>query len=352
MIRKMTVAALTIGLLAASSYSLEADVKADEKSLVKFEGMLGKVVGLFGGKAAREGVKTSVAVKGDRKATLSDTAGQIVDLREEKIYDLDIKKKTYTVTTFAELRRQLEEAKKRAAEEAKKAQAEMKAAETKTAEAKPAKNDSPQFEVDFDLKETGQQKKVNGFDAREIVMTITMREKGKTLDESGGMVLTSNIWMGAQIAAMKEVAAFDIRFAKAIAGPIIAGASADEMASAMAMYPMMQDALARMRAENVRMDGTAILTSTTMDAVKSAEQIAAEAQQQQPSSQSGSPSSTSGTIGGLIGGFARRGANPNQNAQAASGRATIMTMTNEVLKVATSVSDADVAIPAGYKESK
>lgn len=348
MIRKMTVAALTIGLLAASTHALEADVKADEKSLVKFEGMLGKVVGLFGGKAAREGVKTSLAVKGDRKVSLTDTTGQIVDLKEEKIYELDIKKKSYKVTTFAELRRQLEEAQKRAAEEAKKAQAETKTAQTKTAEARPAES-SPQFEVDFDVKESGQKKNINGFDTREIVMTITMREKGKTLEESGGMMLTSNIWMGPQIPAMKEVMDFDIRFAKAIAGPVVAGASADEMASAMAMYPMMKDALARMRAENVKMDGTPILTSTTMDAVKSAEQAAAEAQQQQ-SSQSGS---SSGTIGGLIGGLARRRASGgNTQAAAPTGRATVMTITNEVLKVATSVSDADLAMPAGYKESK
>jgi hypothetical protein len=343
MIRRTIVVALTLGFLAASGHSLRADVRADEKSLVRFEGMLGKVVGLFGGRAAREGVKTTVAVKGDRKATLSDTTGQIIDLKEEKIYDLDIKKKTYKVTTFAELRRQLEEAQKKAAAEMQKAQAE-----SKTPEAKPSGSQSPQVEVDFDLKESGQRKSINGFDTHEVVMTITMREKGKTLEEAGGMVMTSNIWMGAPIAAMREVAEFDLRYAKAIAGPMISGASAEEMASAMAMYPMMQGAIARMRTESTKLEGTAILTSTTMDAVKSAEQIAAEAQQQQ-SSQSGS---SSGTIGGLIGGFARRRAAGNNNQTAASGRATVMTITNEVLKVATSVSDAELALPAGFKEAR
>ena len=43
------------------------------------------------------------------------------------------------------------------------------------------------------------------------------------------------------------------------------------------MYPMMKDAIAKMNAEGGKIDGTAILTTTTMDAVKSAEQVAEEA---------------------------------------------------------------------------
>ncbi len=347
--RTITVAALTIGLAMGSIHSLKADVKSDEKSLVKFEGMLGKVVGIFGGKSAREGVKTSVAVKGDRKVSMSDTTGQIVDLKEEKVYDLDLKKKTYKVITFAEMRKQLEDAKARAQEEMKKAQAEAPAQKPTPAAAN-SKQNEPQFDVDFDLKETGQKKSVNGFDTREIVMTITMREKGKTLDDSGGMVLTSDIWMGPRIPAMKEVVDFELRFAKAIAGPVISGASADEMASAMAMYPMMKDAIARMKTENVKMDGTPIQTVTTMDAVKSAEQVAAEQKQQQQSS--GSSSSSGSGIGGLIGGFAARRARGNSAQQASSAKATVMTITSEILKVTTSVADADMAMPAGFKENK
>src|ERR1700688_4781692 len=225
MIRRPMAAALTIGLLIVFAHSLKADVKSDQKSLVKFEGMLGRVVNLFGGKAAREGVTTSVAVKGDRKASTSDSAGQIVDLKEEKIYDIDMRKKTYKVTTFAELQRRMEEARKKAEEDAKKAQAQEKTA-------KPASDgkDQKQMDVDFDLKETGQKKTINGFEGREIVMTITMRQKGDGADERGGLLLTSDIWMASKIAAMQEIVDFDIRYARQLAGPMIAGASPDEMA--------------------------------------------------------------------------------------------------------------------------
>ncbi len=45
----------------------------------------------------------------------------------------------------------------------------------------------------------------------------------------------------------------------------------------MAMYPMLKEALGRMSAESAKVDGTAIMTTVTMDAVKSQDQIAQEA---------------------------------------------------------------------------
>jgi hypothetical protein len=80
MIRVRMIGALTLALLMSAAPSLRADVRADEKSHVEFAGMLGRIFNVFGGRAAREGVTSTVAVKGDRKATLNDTTGQIIDL--------------------------------------------------------------------------------------------------------------------------------------------------------------------------------------------------------------------------------------------------------------------------------
>jgi hypothetical protein len=332
-------ASLVVCLLAASASTLRADVKADERGLVRFEGTLGRVVNLFGGRAAREGVKSTVAVKGDRKIKATDQAGQIVDLAEEKIYDIDIRRKTYTVTTFDEVRRRMEEARKKAEEDAKKAEAGEKPSDA------PPDQSGKEIEVDFSVKETGQRKTINGFDTRQAIMTIAFREKGKTLEESGGLVVTSDIWLAPRIAALQEIAEFDLRYAKALAGPMVAGASAEQMAAALAMYPMLKEGLARMSEEAVKLDGTAILTTTTIDSVKSAEQMAAEKARSQESAQP----SASGGIGGLVGGLARRATQKKEEPKA---RATFMTTTAETLKVTTDVTAADVAIPAGFKESR
>src|SRR3954451_15310040 len=154
MIRTRIAIGLTLSSLLLSPYTLRADVREDQKARVQFSGMLGRMFNMFGGKSAREGTTSTVAVKGDRKATTSDTTGQIIDLAEEKVYDLDLKKKSYIVTTFAELRRRMEEARKKADENARKEAAKEKEKE------KPAAADpnAKQVEIDFDIKNTGEKK--------------------------------------------------------------------------------------------------------------------------------------------------------------------------------------------------
>jgi hypothetical protein len=345
--RVRTIAALIVAGLALSSYSLRADVRSDQKAHVEFAGMLGRMFNMFGGKSAREGVTTSIAVKGDRKATTTDTTEQIIDLAEEKVYDLDLKKKSYKVTTFAELRRRMEEAKKKAQEDAQK-----EAAREKDKPAPPPDPNAKQVEIDFDIKNTGVKKTINGFETHEAVMTVTVREKGKTLEQGGGMVTTSDMWLAPKIAAMKEIADFDMRYAQKLYGTMIAGVSAEQMAAAMAMYPMMKESLGKISSEGGKIEGTPIQTTTTMDSVKSADQIAQE--QKAAGNSESSSSSTPTSAGGLLGGLAKKLAVKKVAGgdDASKPRATFMTATTEVLKVATDVSPADVAVPAGFKESK
>jgi hypothetical protein len=325
--------ALAAAMLVLSTHPVGADVRADQKTRVEFGGMLGRMVNLFGGKGAKEGVAATVAVKGDRKATTTGQTGQIIDLAEEKIYDLDLKKRQYKVTTFAEIRRRMDEARKKAAEDARK----------DGAAADSPSGDEKQMEVDVDVRNTGVKKSINGFDTSQVIMTVTLREKGRTVEEGGGMVATTDMWLTPTVAAMKEIAAFDLRYAEKLYGGMVAGASAEQMAAAMALYPMMKQALGRMSTEGAKIDGTAIMTTMTMDAVKSAAQMAEETRANQDS---GTPSS----VGGLLGGLAKRAARRNETAN--QPRSTFMTSTNEVLKVATSVADTDVSIPAGFKEDR
>jgi len=338
MIRPFRAAVAILLLVLAASSAIRADVRSEEKSKIEFAGMLGRMVNLFGGKGAKEGTVSTVAVKGNRKATFNDTTGHIIDLGEEKVYELDMKKKTYKVATFAELRQRMEEAKAKAEQNAQKEQTREKAAE-------PAPKEN-NVEIDFDVKDTGQKKVVNGFDAHQVVMTITVREKGKTLEENGGLVLTADEWLVPRIPAMKEVVDFDIRYAQKLYGPMIAGASAQDMAAAAALYPMMAPAIAKMRAEGVKMDGTPVMTVLTFEAVQSAEQAAAEQKESKPSA--------SGGLGGIAGGLMRRATQKKsaESDQNQKGRTRVMSSTTEILKVVTDVSAADVAVPAGFKEAR
>ena len=319
---------IALPLLALAGPAL-AEVKTREKSQIKIEGMIGRMVNMFGGKAAKEGVVSTVAVKGNRKATMNDATGQIIDLSEEKIYDVDLKKKTYEVTTFDELRRRMREAREKAQKDAEKAPGK---------EAEKPNEPQKEYEVDFDVKETGQKKTLAGYDTREVIMTITVREKGRTLDDAGGFVMTADSWLGPEIPALKEVAEFDLRYWKQLQGPEAMGMSAEQMAMVVAMYPMLKQASERMAKEGSKLKGTPLATTTTFEGVKSKEQMA-----------QASEASKSGGGGGLSGMLARKMAKKDTEDKP---RATIFTVFSETQEVATSVAPTDIDLPAGFKEKK
>jgi hypothetical protein len=323
-----------------ASSTLSADVRSDQRVRFQLGGAMGKLINMFGGKGAREGVTSMVAVKGNRKATMNDSTGQIVDLAEEKVYDLDIKKKTYTVTTFAQIRKQMEDAKK----DAEKAAHDERASEP----SKPAEKDpnAKEYEVDFDIKNTAETKTINGFDTKKSVMTVTVREKGKTLNDSGGLMMTTDLWMTPSAPSTKELADFDRKYAEKLYGPMVVGASAQDLAMAMARYPQMKPALDKMRAEGGKLQGTPILTAMRMESVPPGTANTASAPLPAPEE----PKKKG--FGGMLGGLKKMAEESQKKEGAAPQRAIILTTSVEMLKLTTSVDAASVAIPAGFTEKK
>ena len=328
--RSWTLSLLALPLAAFLAVPVAADVKTRERSLVKFEGMLGRMVGLFGGKGARDGIISTVALKGNRKIATTDNNGQIIDLGEEKVYDLDFKKKEYRVTTFDELRRRIKEAREQAEKDAREAREEAK-------EEAPEKTD-PQKEWEFDFKadETGQKKQIAGYDARQVIMTVTVREKGKALEDGGGFVMTSDTWFGPEIKSLEELSQFERRYFEKLYGTEAIGLAAEQMAMMMAMFPMLGQANSRLQQEGTKIQGTPLATVTTFEAVKSKAQMEAAASQQ---------SSGGGGLGGMLGRKLLKKDPPKQ-------RSLVMTLTHEYQEVGTSVGAADLDIPANFKEKK
>jgi len=328
-------AALAITGLVVSAAAVGADVKTREKTQVKFEGVMGKVMGFFG-KAAKEGVVNTVAVKGDRKATFGENAGEIVDLAEEKVYEINFKDKSYKVLTFAEIRKKLQEEARKAEEEARKMEQEKK--------------DDRQVEmtVDFDVKATGQKKTINGYDCRQVIMTVSVYERGKSLEKAGGFVTTVDSWMAPRIAEMKELHDFDVRYARKLTDEATL-ASAEGMVQLMAMFPAFKKGMDKLAAEQGALDGTPIQSITTMHTVMTAEQAQARKEE------GAKPAGPGGVVGGMLGRFGRKKAEePKDPPAAAAGggpnRTLVMTSTSEVLSVATSVVATDVSVPAGFRQ--
>ena len=342
--RRIVFGFIVVVFFASANSIVSADIRSDQRVRFQLGGAIGKLVNIFGGKGAREGVTSIVAVKGNRKATMSDSTGQIIDLSEEKVYDLDIKKKTYKVTTFAEMRAEMEKARR----EAEKSAREMPRDEP-SEPSKPAEKDPNQkeVEVDFDVKNTGATKNINGFDTRQAVVTITVREKGKTLNESGGMVMTTDMWLAKAAPSTKELMDFDMRYAQKLYGPVVTGASAQDMAMAMAMYPQVKPALDKMRAEGGKIDGTAILTEMKMESVPPGTANTTAAALPAPE-----PEQKKGRFGSMMGGLKKMAEAGKNSGDSKPQRSVFLTTSVEMLKLTTDVTADAVAIPAGFKETK
>jgi hypothetical protein len=148
--------------------------------------------------------------------------------------------------------------------------------------------------------------------------------------------MTSDMWMGPQIPAMREAVDFEMRYWKQLQGGETAGVSPEQMAAAMAMYPMLKPAMDRMKQESGKLSGTPLLTVMTFEAVKSQEAMKADNSQ------------SSGGGGGLSGMLARK----MMKKEDPKPRVTIFTTQHEMLEISTTVAPADLEIPAGFKEKK
>jgi len=335
--RRSLLAGVTLCLVLGLAVGLSADMKSRQKTQIKFEGMLGRIAGMFGGKTMKEGLVSTVAISGDRMMTVNDQTGELVDLAEEKVYSIDFKGKSYKVKTFAEIRKEWEDAQKKMKEQAAEAREEPEQGEV-------------QYEIDFNIEKTGQRKAVAGYDCQQAVMTITVRQKGKKLEDGGGMVMTTDMWMAPTIPAMQEQIAFTQRYMKQLLGSDTETMARD-MAQAMAMYPQMKTAMERMKKEAVKLDGTAILTTMKVETVMSPEQAESQGGTSEKPKM-GIPGL--GGLGGMFGKKKKAEDAPKEGqpaaAQAPKNRATLLTTTTELLEIQQAASAADVAIPAGFKQ--
>jgi hypothetical protein len=311
-------------LLCAAVFApaLRADVKTVQKTTFKVEGLLGAFLNRAAG--GDNGLTTTTSIKGNRMSRVTGTTGEIIDLTEEKVYRVDLKKKEYTVVTFAEMRAELEKAK---AEMAKR-QEQMNAQDK--AEAQQA---AKQLEFDIDVKQTGETQAMAGQNARKAILTIAMREKGKKLEESGGMVMTSTMWLAPRVAALDEIADFNMKYFKAVYGGVFSGMDMQQVNALSAMFPGFGSLQERSATEMRKLQGTPLATTTVIESVKCAEQMA-----NAPKAGGG------GGLGGMLAARMMRG----QSQQ----RTTTLTTTSETQSIAPTASADDVAIPAGFKEKK
>jgi hypothetical protein len=285
----------------------------------------------FLSKQLREPIRSTVAVKGDRMATITPLSGHIIDLGSETITEINFQKKTYSLITFA----QMAEA--------------MRQLQTK------AKSD---FTVKPSVKETGQTREINGVSTRELVMTLEFEGTDpKTNQRATMMVMVADMWIAPAVPGYAQVREFHQRMAQKLnwvpgAGGMMGGGQ--ESAKGMA----------ELYKEMGKLNGVPVLQLTKMNmggAIPQGDQPAATETapppqpQQQVELERPTVGGALGRLGGRFGGLGRKKQTPEQTSgsqpQAAGGPPSMMEMTTELSGFSSGAVDASkFEVPAGFKQ--
>lgn len=241
---------------------------------------------------------TITMVHGNQKAVVGADSTEITDLDKEVIIHIDTAKKTYSVVTFADMRKMVAEMPEKMAEMQKKMDEAQQQAKAQQAQGQqiPA---NLKFDFTTNVNDTGLTKVVNGKDCKQQILTLKMTvtdtdpAAGTTASGSGSAAssptatgpsgapvsvaysMTTEIWTTPDVPdEMKEVQDFDMRFGKKLMEGADLSAYKNMFAanrnnnSGMAMLfngkPGAADAFAQMGKEMAKIKGTRILEITRM----------------------------------------------------------------------------------------
>jgi hypothetical protein len=271
---------------------------------------------------------STVAFKGDRMVRRGKREAEIIDLGKHTITTVNFDKKTYSEMTFEQMKQMLEDA----SNQMKQKQAE-----------------SPQqvnLDFDVDVKDTGQSKTVNGMDAHEVLLTMSMTATDPQSGQAGAMKVTSDMWMAKDVSGASEMRDFYQRMAKQLDW-------APTGFGSMLNRPDVSKALAKMMAEGGKMEGTPVQQIVRMGG--DGTETGASQSAPRPSLSDALGGALGSKLGGL-GGFGRKkkqdaDAPPADASSGAKSAGSLMEMTVDNSGFSTgSVDEALFAFPSDFKK--
>ena len=327
-------------------------------------------------------------VHGNQKAIVSKDYTEIWDLDKEVILHIDNTKKSYSVMTFADMRKAIDEMPAKMAqmqEQMKEQQAKMQ--QQQKGQPAPTMPPNLQFNFTVDVQNTGLTKMIEAYNATQQILTLKMictdtNNPGTNITYT----TTTEIWTTPDVPAeMKEARDFDMRFGlKLMQGAdvkdLMASMANMRNGSQMAMAQMFgsqpgaADAFAQMGKEMAKIKGTRLIeitrmggSGTGMDAQQGNGSGSNGSQGNSGSGSNNSQGQNNGSIfpggglgGALIGAFHKKKQPDAQPAPAATTPAatpgqtqdvTLMEMTTSTHAFSTASVPASVfQVPGGYKQ--
>jgi len=218
-------------------------------------------------KALTEPNSEITMVHGNQKATVSKFTTDIYDLDKQQVFHIDNEKKTFSVVTFADYRKMLQELPARMAQ----MQQQMKDLQAQQGKAQmPPSNLQTNFTTS--VSDPGVTKVINGKNAKQQILTLKMTVTDPSnAGTNVAYTMTTEIWTTPELPEeMKAVQDFDRRFyGKLMEGQDLSGMAeklkemGNSQGGAMAMMfggkPGAAEAFAQMQKEMAKITGTKIL---------------------------------------------------------------------------------------------
>jgi len=328
--RRIALIIVAVCLPAFGDFSYQQTAKVTGGMLA---GMM-KFAGAFS-KQAREPIVTTVAVKGDRMVHWNQHHASVIDIEKETITSINFDKKQYSVMTFEQMKQMMD-------------------AMSQKMQASP---DAQKADLNFKVstKDTGEKKMIAGFDTHEMLLTVDMQGTDTQTGNTGGMLMTTDLWLAPKVAGYEEITDFYKRMSKKLNW-------APTGLGAMGNRPDLAKGFAELYKEGSKLDGMPVFETVTMGMHAEGQPPngqTAQAQPQQQEQQADKPSLGS-VLSGRFGGFGRR--KKNQDEQQSSGSqssaqgpagapGSLLEMTLEISDFsATPVDSAKFEIPAGFKQ--
>lgn len=346
-----TRALLACAIAAVLSTSAHADVTIEERmsiggaGLLKMANMSGTTTTMISGQRAR--TESDLQFESALMRTFARGAGQgteIVRLDQDKMYSVNNRKKTYTETTFAELRAQMQ----KATEGMREAQASQQQGTSGVNESQ-CEWSEPKGEV----LRTGEKATIAGYQAERVTVTATQSCKDKETGQVCDFGLVMDQWVAPGFEASEETLAYQRAFAEKMG--LSTSGSRDFAERAQSMFGRYQGLWSEVATKMRDVKGYPVKLTFGLGVG------GPQCQSTQQTQTDGEPAprpSIGEALGGALGGMFGRKKEPTapapeatSPAQLPGGMLSLMSMSNELVSVSSSpVDPQSFEPPAGYKK--
>lgn len=340
------VAAVAVPVAAHADVTVEESMSVNGSGLMKMANMTGRTVTTISGRRAR--TDTDLQFESALVRTFARGAGQtteIVLLDEDKIYALNNKKKTYSETTFADLRAKMQESMQK-----------MQEAQASQQQSASGVDDSQceWSEPKAEVKRSGERAAIAGFQAERVTITATQACKNKESGEVCEFGLSLDQWMAPGFDASSETLAYHRAYAEKLG--LTTATSKDFAERAQTLFSRYKGIWNEVATKMRDVKGNPVKASFALGV---GGPQCASAQEAQASNSSAAQPGLGGALGGAIGGLFNKKKEQTPPPAAtpppamANGLISLMTVSTELIAVNRNAAGPQAfTVPADYKKTK